>query len=449
MTKCETMKRLLILAYDFPPYVSVGGLRPYAWYKYLKEFGVYPIVVTRQWGNKYGSGLDYIAPSESTEIIVEESECGTVIRTPYKPNLANRLMLKYGSSKFALLRKAITAFYEFAQFLFFVGPKSGIYRGTKNYLKDNKVDAIIATGEPFILFKYASALSKKHHLPWIADYRDPWVQNKNRNQFMGCWNAFFERKYLKNAAAVTTVSDFFKKKISENISFKNSCIIINGYNPEAIEPVSHIAQQSDKLRIAFAGTIYDWHPYKSVLSVFAEFAQSRNAELNFFGISRPDEISQMIAENHWNEIIHVYPRMRNADLLEQLCRHNIMLLFNDYSFIGTKIYDYLAIKREILLCYRNDNDSNLLKAKFYPYSHSVDESFSNHLQEDCLNHTQAGVVVENKEHLRTVLSELYDEFCRNDYIDCPSQNLEQYSRKHGAKLLAEFVDDISKIGFSL
>ncbi len=34
------MKRLLILAYDFPPYVSVGGLRPYAWYKYLKEFGV-------------------------------------------------------------------------------------------------------------------------------------------------------------------------------------------------------------------------------------------------------------------------------------------------------------------------------------------------------------------------------------------------------------------------
>ncbi len=34
------MKKLLILAYDFPPYVSVGGLRPYAWYRYLKEYGV-------------------------------------------------------------------------------------------------------------------------------------------------------------------------------------------------------------------------------------------------------------------------------------------------------------------------------------------------------------------------------------------------------------------------
>jgi hypothetical protein len=45
----KKMKKVLILAYDFPPYVSVGGLRPHAWYNYLKEFGVEPIVVTRQW----------------------------------------------------------------------------------------------------------------------------------------------------------------------------------------------------------------------------------------------------------------------------------------------------------------------------------------------------------------------------------------------------------------
>ena len=34
------MKKLLILAYDFPPYISVGVLRPYLWYKYMKEYGV-------------------------------------------------------------------------------------------------------------------------------------------------------------------------------------------------------------------------------------------------------------------------------------------------------------------------------------------------------------------------------------------------------------------------
>ena len=57
----KKMKKVLILAYDFPPYVSVGGLRPHAWYKYLKEFGVEPIVVTRQWENVHGNHLDYIS----------------------------------------------------------------------------------------------------------------------------------------------------------------------------------------------------------------------------------------------------------------------------------------------------------------------------------------------------------------------------------------------------
>ena len=68
------MKKVLILAYDFPPYVSVGGLRPYNWYKHLKEFGVEPIVVTRQWGNVHGNHLDYISAGESEESIIENTE---------------------------------------------------------------------------------------------------------------------------------------------------------------------------------------------------------------------------------------------------------------------------------------------------------------------------------------------------------------------------------------
>jgi hypothetical protein len=62
------MKKLLILAYDFPPYVSVGavlslskyGLRPYNWYRYLKAYDVEPIVITRQRSNAHGNHLDLI-----------------------------------------------------------------------------------------------------------------------------------------------------------------------------------------------------------------------------------------------------------------------------------------------------------------------------------------------------------------------------------------------------
>lgn len=433
------MKKLLILAYDFPPYVSVGGLRPYAWYRYLKEFDVEPVVVTRQWGNKYGNELDYIAPGESDETIVETTEYGTIIRTPYKPNLANRIMLKYGRTKFSLIRKLVTAWYEFMQFLFFVGPKSGLYRGAKEYLKQNKVDAIIATGEPFVLFKYASALSKKYGIPWVADYRDPWSQNKGRSRIRSV--RFFERKFSQNMSAVTTVSDFLKKKISENISVPTYYIIPNGYNPETIKQVEDICPEKGVLRVALAGSIYDWHPYKSVISTFAEFVKKNDyapkIELNFFGINRHKEIEQLALENSIENNVHVYPRMDNASLLQNLSRHNVMLLFNDYSIMGTKIYDYLGLKRLILFCYSNDAEALALKDKYYPVGEV--EGVSTHLQEDLINETHSGIVVKDKNHLSKVLTDLYDEFTQTGSIACHSINTYKYSRREGAHQLAEVV----------
>ncbi|MGC9331194.1 MAG: glycosyltransferase [Bacteroidales bacterium] len=275
------MKKVLILAYDFPPYVSVGGLRPYAWYKYFHEFGLYPVVVTRQWGNQYGNHLDYIAPGESNKTIIEKSKTSTIIRTPYKPNLSNRLLLKYGEKRFRLLRKAITAYYEFMQFLFFVGPKAGLYRGAKQYLKQNGVDAIIATGEPFILFKYASALSKKFHIPWVADYRDPWTSYKTRSStlFSRQWNAFFEKKYLANVHCITTVSDFCRHQIGHLIKNKPIHIIQNGYIlPDKLKQDT-TSSDTGSLSIAFAGSIYPWHPWKSVLQCLSQIITSGNANV--------------------------------------------------------------------------------------------------------------------------------------------------------------------------
>src|SRR5690554_4470826 len=245
------MKKVLILAYDFPPYVSVGGLRPYNWFKYLKEFGVEPIVITRQWSNAYGNELDYVAPSGEKNTIVEHSETGIIYRAPYFPNLSNRLLLKYGEKRFKLLRKAITAYYELAQFLYVTGPKKELYKTAKKYLKDNKVDVIIATGDPFVLFSYASKLSKKFDIPWIADYRDPWSQNKNRssNFFLKFFNNYFERKLLLTSAAAATVSEFCERQIQENIKNKRIHILPNGYDNELINEVSSVKQNNKILSI--------------------------------------------------------------------------------------------------------------------------------------------------------------------------------------------------------
>jgi glycosyltransferase involved in cell wall biosynthesis len=438
------MKKLLILAYDFPPYVSVGGLRPYNWYKYLKEYGVEPIVVTRQWENKNGNHLDYIAAGSSDQTIIEKTEFGTILRTPYHPNFANRLMLKYGEHKFSFIRKAISAFFEFNQFLLPIGPKAELYHGARAYLKENKVDAIIATGDPFVLFSYASQLSKEFGIPWIADYRDPWSHNQEyaKSIIQKLWNRTFEKKTVLSASYITTVSNFVHDKIDSLVPGKPYSILPNGYDPEVIDRIAQIPQQTKELQIAFVGTIYDWHPLESFLRVCNEFIQqhpSAKFKLNFYGTNVAEKLKQLVTEvyplleNHTS----ISPKIPNADLLEKLAQNNVMLLFNYYSYMGTKIFDYLGIRRKMILCYANDSEANKLKEQFYAIQESASES--KQLQADLIHETNSGIIVQDSNHLKQVLQDLYAEFEEKGFIACDSVGVENYSRKIQVEKLAGIV----------
>lgn len=438
------IKKALILAYDFPPYVSVGGLRPYSWFKYFYEFGIYPVIVTRQWSNKHGNHLDYIAAGDSPNTIVEESETGTIIRTPYKPNMANKIMLKYGPGKYKYLRKVISAFYEILQWSFLTGPKSGLYFGAKEYLKYNKIDIIIATGEPFILFKYAATLSSKHNIPWIADYRDPWTYKQQHKHFtfFARQNKKREKKYTKNTSVISTVSDFFVQHISFNVKNKLYSIVPNGFDNDILSAVENISQNTDNLSIGFAGTIYQWHPIESFISVVEKFVKANNTKItvNLYGINSKADIKQTISTKFSaiKDMITVYPRIKNSELMSELAKNNVLLLFNDYSIMGTKIYDYLAVKRLILLCYANDAGANILKEKYYNKEEPCICKNSS-MQAEILKQTSSGIVVEHAQHLYSILKELHNEFSQNKSITCATNNVEQFSRKRQAEKFAETI----------
>ena len=439
------MKKVLILAYDFPPYVSVGGLRPYNWYQYLKDFDVEPIVVTRQWENKFGSEVDYVSAGSSNQTIIENTSYGTILKSPYFPNLANKIFSKYGNNKYVFIRRLITLFYEIFQYLFIVGPKKEIYKTADSYLQNNTIDCIIATGDPFVLFYYAKLLSKKYNVPWIADYRDPWTDNFNNNFLMNKWFKFHEKRILKSVSKITTVSEFLKLNIKTLAKNKEIQIITNGYDPTIIEEVAKLPQNSEILSIGYAGTIYNWHPFEIFLKSISQLI-SKNTNLkfviNFYGINNKEEIQGLINTKfkNLNSYINFYNRMSNKDLLTKLANDNLLLLFNYYSFMGTKIYDYLGIQRKILLCFTEDKEALKLKKMYY----NTDEKDSPNLnmQADLINETNSGIIIKNQEDLKEIFLNLLNEFDRNKFIECNSQNTKQFSRKLQTKKLAEIIFEI-------
>jgi glycosyltransferase involved in cell wall biosynthesis len=431
----DPMKKVLILAYDFPPYVSVAAMRPYYWFENFKSVGYEPIVVTRNSQKKYGDERDFIEKSIEGHTISEQLDCGVLIKTPFRPSFANRLLRKHGHEKFKLLRKILTGSIEISQFYLPLGPKRILLKEAQEYLKQHKVDCIIATGEPFVLFKYASKLSKQFKTPWIADYRDPWAKNKMNNLYHLApkFTVRLERRTVQSALHITTVGEHFSRILKEIHRRKTIHILTNGFDSDILEIQENIPQNSDKLNLAFVGTIHDWHPYIVFLNTLNAFVSSNpeaKLKMNFYGINRQPELEDLIRNDLplLSDIVEFHNRLPNKELIENLATNSLLLLFNYYSFTGTKIYDYLAVKRKILLCFENEPEALKLKAVHYDFDEYAGDK--KNVQLEIIRETKAGIILTDKSHLYEQLSREYETWEKNHFIPCQSSRIATYSRYH-------------------
>ena len=318
-----------------------------------------------------------------------------------------------------------------------------VYYAAEKCLINEDIHSIIATGDPFILFQYAQILSKKFNIPWIADYRDPWSQDipLQKKYFLKKWSNYNEKKLLKSVSSVITVSQFVADKIALNYSNKKINIIPNGFDPEIINNISKITQNSEKLTISYAGTIYNWHPIEIFFKSLNEFLRLHSEvelKLNFYGINNQNDIhDKLVKFPYAKKCIEFHPRIPNEQLLKTLAESNVLLLFNYYSFMGTKIYDYLGLQRKILFCFTADENALILKDKYY----KIDEksNLNKELQSDLIKESESGVLVKNADHLKEVLMDIFLEFKQTKKIKCESKNVSQFSREFRVKELADLI----------
>lgn len=438
------MKRILILAYDFPPYISVGGQRPHSWFLHFHKFGIYPIVITRQWRNRFGDKRDYIDRSEYSHEIIEHFTHGLVIRAPYRPSWSNQINLKHNGNKFSFIRKILSGITELLQWIFKIGTKYTLYQAANKYLKENRVDIILATGDPFILFKYANKLSKKYSLPWISDYRDPWNNDAHyKPQIQKIWENLWEHYLMKTVSFATTTCDFHKNYISKHIPKDKIKIIENGFNPELLELTQNSNQNIETFSIGFTGTINAWDPIECIIDTYALFLEKHpyNINFNFYGTNRACFIEQYIKTKYplFIKYFNFYPKEKQEEMIKKLATNNIFLLFNSYSYTGTKIFDYMALQRLIILCFEDEPEARRLKKLFYQTSDIP--NISNQIQYNIIKDSNSGIYIKDKEHLLEFLNTAYDEFGKNRGIKINSTNITKYSRLYQTEKLAHLIHD--------
>jgi glycosyltransferase involved in cell wall biosynthesis len=131
--------------------------------------------------------------------------------------------------------------------------KAPALRKAETIFKEHEIEAIFATAPPYTDFLVAAELSKKYEVPFIADYRDIWVENPfhyHPTPFHKLKNTKLEEMVLNHAQKIIVITRQHKELLVSKypfISHTDISIIPHGYDPDDFKTHEEVKAQSRKI----------------------------------------------------------------------------------------------------------------------------------------------------------------------------------------------------------
>lgn len=219
------MKRLLLVAYHFPPDAAAGAVRPGYLSRYLPEAGWDVRVLTLP----------------RTETPAQQLMRRPVSDTPLVAALRNfRWQIKE------------TLFFPDTTAAWIPG---ALKRGIK-MLENEHFDAIVSTAHPPSVHVVGWLLARRSGLPWIADYRDPWADNAylRRGPLRTAMERLLERGMIRRAQRITAISQPVAEQIAE-FHRRDVAVIPNAYDPADWNDIPQAAPA--RFDLCFTGSMYE------------------------------------------------------------------------------------------------------------------------------------------------------------------------------------------------
>jgi hypothetical protein len=428
--------KVLILCNDFPPLNSIGAQRPWYWFLYFKELGIEPVVLTKNWKGLSSTPEEIVRNAGDNAEVVEQNNYGTIIRAPIILNPSEKMLRKHGLNSHVMRRRILTFIYKTLSFISFsFDNHRTIYKAAENYLSHNKVDLIIATGEPFILFRYAHLLGRKFQIPWIADYRDGWFLNyviRQQSNFFGKWLRLYEKaiekRLIKTAACITSTDPILSSALG-HMHKKPFYVVYNGF--EKFYETQAQPSSGLPLVLTHSGTLTIGQRAEVLLQAVKELLQenkikAEDVRIQLIGIEYfPEQLKRFTQyKGVPATCIYTTPRLSRNEVIRINQASDFLLIFTDKKFkwISAKAYDYLACRRPILVM---------------PDDYSIMSSLVNSLQ--------AGVVLNEVEEVKQFLFEAIEKKKKGEPIISFKLNEKDalfYTRKEQTKKMVEVIHSI-------
>lgn len=360
-----------------PPYPGIGARRWSKFGKYMAEAGVDVFFISAKRHHSGGSPWLKDITKFSDRILYINPVHPKVLGTIPK-NLIEKI--RYRAALFYSKRK-------YGRYNYF-DPSSGFgYRVTpilEEKIKQGYINIMVSCG-PFHMAHEIIQLKKKYpQVNFIADFRDPWANNKTSFGFTTIGEDRLREEYKLEFESVTeydkviTVSDEMRNyfiAVAKQDSDKY-ITIPNGFDYEDFK-VEHTGSSSvnDKIKFVFTGTLYERtrHILEELVSVLQNI-KSSDSELydllkfDFYG-KVPDWFFEVTnpCEEKFNyggeiELSAVYSKISESDVC-------CLFLTDDLAYSrSTKFYEYLIAGKPLVVFSKDGETAQFISRNNIGYS---------------------------------------------------------------------------------
>ena len=426
-------KKLLMISYYWPPAGGVVTYRLLKFIKFLQPLGWHITVYVPQ-NPLYESvdpRLEAQIPPGVTVIRHPIVEPLAWLRSLAKKGNANNATLSAQSSKASsLARLALwtrgNLFIPDARALW-IGPS---VRFLRRYLHDHPVDLLFSTAPPHTTTVIAQRLKQRTHIPWVADFRDPWTQADYLQWFpltRWAWQKHrrLEQRALQQADLILNVSEAWKEDL-ERVGARNVEVIYSGYDPEDFAPLSRTVP--DKFVITHAGLLgYDRLP-EQLFAVLQKLTLEDSSFADKLSLQLVGDVDEQVVSCAHSYELAPYLRcpgvVSREETLQLLMNSSVLLVLlnhapNAKGRVPGKLFEGLASGKPILCLGPTDSDAATIVRRA-DAGEGVDYTDSDSIEE-CLRRWFAS-------------------FTTGQLM--PSRSDEQYSAAHQTSLLNQLLREL-------
>ncbi len=357
MSKDAGYRRVLVIAYYFPPMGLSGVQRTAKFVKYLPQYGWHPTVLTVDTVGYYAMDPSLLAELESPDI--------RIIRTPAAgPGkfLIRKETVKLPSER---VRKALSRVSD----TFFipdnkVGWKRKAVQKALSLHNETPFDLIFSTAPPFTDFLIGMEVKAAIGIPLVIDYRDPWAGYPfrfNATPLHRKRHSVLERRALKASSHVVVTNRRVKELLIGKyrfLTYHDIDIISQGFDPadfNGLADSSPVPRTPGVMRITYAGVFWEdrvpEYFLRALEQLFHEYPHVRGRiEALFVGNFRAENM-KTVERLGLQDAVKVAGYVPHRECVQYLRDSDVlwMIAGDDMGSPG-KAYEYIGARKPILAC---------------------------------------------------------------------------------------------------